>query len=224
MRHTALATLLLVGCTTPVPPPREPWEAVASVPPERTICGWEERTDKTAVLEVAPDSEGTVSPAQSVAIIAVHAATPYGRVKAALKPAEHSLVRVKIVVDDRWLLPTTYPQRQRQPKKPPPEHRATRIVGRRKVTRDVRRPAERFAALRVKGDRVTLFIENERQAGDELTLSELKPRLATIEPPAEVFALTATDDTPFSSVAQVIQAAACYDRKPGDEPHEIILD
>jgi hypothetical protein len=175
-------------------------------------------------VRISPGGEARVSPGESIVVIAPDADAPYGTVREALKPADASLIRVKLVHADRWLLSMTYPQRVRQPPKPPPDHRATRIVGHRKITRDVRRPAERFASLRIDGDDVVLFVENARPAGDPFAVAELDEALAALEPKAQVFAVTATADTPWSSVERVALAAACYDRGPGDEPHEVILD
>jgi hypothetical protein len=219
---TLIAACLGLACNTTVPPAREAWEAVATVPPERKVCGWETNSETPLAITAAGQTRALAG--DSVIVITVAPDAPYGAVQDALKPAEESLIRVKLVVDERWLLPTTFPQKRRQPPKPPPEHRATRIVGRRQITRDTRRPAERFAALRVSGDRVMLFIENENQAGKEHAVSELRAVLAAIEPRPDVFALTATADTPWNHVQAAVLAAACYDRSPGDEPHEIILD
>lgn len=217
-----LACVAFTACAAPPPPPGEPWQAVIAVPAERPICGWEE-VGTARVLRVS-DDQARVPPGQSTVNIAPSATLPYEAVQLALKPAEHTLVRVKIVFAGRWLLPTTFPQRSRQPPKPPPEHRQTRIVGHRQITRDVRRPAERFAALRIDGDRVVLFVENAGQGGEDLAVSELRPRLRTLEPRADVFAVTATKTTPWASVQEVALAAACFDRQPGDEPHEVIVD
>jgi hypothetical protein len=213
-----------ISCGAPLPPPGELWEAVIEVPPERPICGWEEVTTKTATMRISEEGDTQAAPGQSVVVIAPKAGTSYGAVQLALEPAQESLVRVKVAFEQRWLLSTTYPQKKRQPPKPPIEHRATRIVGHRQITRDVRRPAERMAALRIDGERVVVFVENERQGGDDMSVSSLAGALAALEPKARVFALAATADTPWATVQKVALTAACYDRKPGDEPHEIILD
>lgn len=216
-----LAVPSLWACATPLPAPKEPWQDVAEVSPDRAICGWEELGQETP-LRVA-DGE-RAGPGWSTVALSPAASTPYGEVQQALKPAEDSLVRIKLVVDDRWLLSTTYPQRQRQPPKPPPGERSTRIVGQRQITRSTRRPAERFADLRVDGARVLLFVENEAQSGRDLQISALGAVLAELSPPAQVFAVTATAATPWTAVLEVAVAAACYDREPGDEPHEVVLD
>ncbi len=219
-----LAAASTAACDPPPEPPKAPWQSVAAVPPERPICGWEEVTTGERPLVVTADGTPAVSPGQGVALIAPLAATPYRAVRAALTPADTSLVRVKLLVDERWLLSTTYPQKLRQLPKPPPAERATRIVGDRQITRSVKRPAERFAALRVAADKIHLFVENDAPRGRELAPSTLRETLRALEPKAEVFALTATDDTPWAVVLETALAAACYDRAPGDEPHEVILD
>ncbi len=222
---TAMLSAALTACAPPPAPAREPWEAVIDVPPERKLCGWEER-GVASMLAIGTHEPAAATPGDSVVLIAPTANANYGLVQAALRPAGESLVRVKLVFDGRWLLPTTYPQRSRQPPKPPKEHRAERIVGRRKITRDVRRPAERFASLRLHDDgtRMTLFVENDPQRGKALGAGELTSALMALEPRAEVFAITADESTPWPAVEKAIVALACYDRNPGDEPHEVVLD
>ncbi len=219
----ALSACATVACHARPPPSGPSWQGVMQVPVERPICGWEEVADGTAILRLG-SAGASAPPGQSAVVIAPRPETDYAAVQRALVPAEHTLVRVKLAIDDRWLLSTTYPQKRRQPPKPPPGQRATRIVGHRQITRDVRRPAERFAALRIDGERVMLFVENERQEPELLSVSGLNRALMAIVPPAQVFAVTATADTPWAIVERVIIAAACFDRMPGDEPHEIIVD
>lgn len=217
----ALALPVVLACATPLPPPGEPWQNIAPVPPARPICGWEELTDETPL----PITDGVhAAPGASTVVIAPASTSSYGAVQLALKPAEASLVRVKLLVDGRWLLQTTYPQRGRQPPKPPPGERATRVVGHRQITRSTKRPAERFADLRIDGSEVVLFVENEAQSGTSLAISALEAALTALSPPAQVFAVTATRETPWTSVLEVVVAAACHDRAPGDEPHEVVLD
>jgi hypothetical protein len=99
-----------------------------------------------------------------------------------------------------------------------------RVVGHRILRRPKGAPADRFADLRVATNRVRLFVENENPAGKELPIADLAARLRRVDPPATVFALTATGDTAWREVERALLAAACYDRRPGEEPHEVILD
>ncbi len=215
-------TALVTGCAGEAPPAREPWENVRAVPKERPICGWEEVDRNTPPLPILPKGDARVAPGASVAVIAPTPATSFADVRLALAPADASLIRIKLVVRGRWLLPTTHPKRQ--PTKPPPSERVTRVVGRRRITRRRGQPADRFAALRVRGDSVTVFVENDNQQGRQVAISALGDAIRALDPPARVFAVTATDETPWSSVETAVIAAGCHDRKPGDEPHEVILD
>jgi hypothetical protein len=199
---------------------KEPWQAVSRVPRERPICGWEELNEAMDRVEL-PGNEA--APGTAVLVILPADDVPYGVVRSALAPAAAALVRVKIAVDRRWLLATTYPPAD-PPPKPPPERAVTRVVGERQITRDVEAPALRFADVRVDGDAAQVFVENDAPAGETIPLGALAAALAEIEPPAEVFAVTATSETAWANVRRAVIASACYDRAPGDEPHEVILD
>lgn len=141
---------------------------------------------------------------------------------AALRPAERSLVRVKVVMDDAELLALTIPRRP-DPEQAPSGPTETAIVGHRKVTRPRAAPRDRFADLRVEDGEVTVFVENDKPGGNAVATHALRAHLRAIEPAVGVFTLGATDETPWHRLREVIAAAACFDRAPGEEPHEVLL-
>jgi hypothetical protein len=201
-------------------------ESVAklSVPPDRSVCGWEQLEPNAARVRIAAD--GSFEPAtvgQSVVSLDVDSAAPYGAVERALAPAAASLVRIKVLVDDRWLVPVTFP-RPVHPHPPAPDTSWTSMVGRRKVTRSIEAPAIRFGEIRLDGEAAVVHVENAAPGGKQIRVGEIAALLRATEPPATVFALTATDDTPWQHVLRAAISAACYDRKPGEEPHEVLLD
>jgi hypothetical protein len=148
---------------------------------------------------------------------------PFAVVREALAPAAETLVRIKVVIDGRWLLPMT--SRGRVPVVPPPKSQTVEsVVGKRILRRPRGAPAVRFADLRLDGASAMLYVENDNPRGRRLTVSELAAALGRIEPPATTFALTASDDTTWRDVMAAFVAAACYDKKPDEEPNEVILD
>ena len=179
--------------------------------------------DRRPDLSLVASTTKTAAPGAQVLSLQVAGDVDYAAVRLALEPAVETLVRLKIVIDERWLLPITVPPAL-PPPKPKPDDAHTAKVGHRKITRDKKAKRDRFADIRLDGDRVELFVENERPGGDALTLSSLKETLRSVKPPVSVAALTASPSTKWQQVEQAIIAAACFDRKPGDEPHEIILD
>jgi hypothetical protein len=201
-------------------------ESVAklSVPPDRSVCGWEQLEPDTPRVRIAAD--GSFEPAaagQTVVVLDADAAAPYGAVGRALAPAGASLVRIKVVVDGRWLVPLTFP-RPVHPHPPAPDKSWASMVGRRKVTRSTETAAMRFGEIRLDGEVAVVHVENAAPGGKHLAVGEIGALLRATAPPAEVFVLTATDDTPWQHLLSAAIAAACYDRKPGEEPHEVLLD
>ena len=191
------------------------------VPAERRLCGWEELTGKP---DLDFNFEGVMgSAAGQVVVLRATGDTRFADIERALQTGDDVLVRLKIVVNDRWLLPMTY--RHRKPvAPPPPDKQVSRVVGRRKITRDKTAPAVRFADMRLHGQQLKLYVENESPAGKKLLVHELADALRETTPPVGAFALTASEETPWRHLETALVAAACYDRGPGDEPNEVILD
>ena len=189
--------------------------------PDRPICGWETLEADTPRLELSA-SNPSPKAGSGDRVVAVLAAgdVPLSALNAALTPATN-LVRLKVAIDGRWLLPLTY-QRPRLPPTTPPEETVVSVVGHQRVTRRKSAPAVRLADLRLDGERLTLFVENETPGGSELAVVELAERLMQQQPPVEVFTLSATPSTPWRSYLATVQAAACHGLKPGDEPHEVV--
>lgn len=216
--------VLLPGCAhgaADAEPEARPIMAVAA---ERPVCGWETLAADMPRVVVSQGGPGEPAhPGASVLVVTGDDEASYGAVKQALAPAASTLVRVKVVVEERWLLPVTH----RRPVHPHPPAQAERwvsMVGKRKITRSRQVPAQRFADLRLEGDRARVHIENEAPGGSEVPVAELAALLRRTEPPVSMFALTATEATAWKHVVAALVAAACYDRKPGQEPHEVLLD
>jgi hypothetical protein len=215
---------VLLGCASSTAPSEADGPPTFDVPAARTVCGFQqlEAADRPVVVS-ARDASPPVTAGLSRVVVRGEPSATYGSFKSALEPARTSLVRVKVVVGERWLLPLTF-KRPVHPHPPSPSNRWISHVGKRRVTRSAEAPAERLADLRLAGDRATLVVENEAPGGRELSVAELAAALRRIDPPVGVFALTATDDTPWPQFVEALTAAACFDRKPGQEPHEIIFD
>ncbi|HHH27941.1 MAG TPA: hypothetical protein ENK57_06310 [Polyangiaceae bacterium] len=163
-----------------------------------------------------------VSPGERVAVVRLGDEATMASLITALQPAATSLVRVKVAMDATSLLPLTVPQRL-APDAWPPGPTETAIVGHRKITRPQAAPRDRVADLRVEGAEVTIFVENGKPGGEIMSTSALRAHLQALDPPAIVFTLGASDDTPWPRLREVIAAAACFDRGPGEEPHEVLL-
>jgi hypothetical protein len=205
------------GCNPP--PPAAPSE------PARPICGWEAVDRQAQALRLRGD--GTqVAPASTVAVIDPLPDLPFVEVRRALEPAADTLVRIKLVVQERWLLSLTSLRRGTvdPARKPKPSEAVVSVVGHRRVTRRAGAPTMRIGDLRLDGERVELFVENDRAAGRRIPLARLGATLDAIEPPVEVFALEVSDRTPSRHLVTALVAAACHDRGPGDEPHEVLVD
>ncbi len=215
--------LALAACGGP-PEPAAPAAFGPGVPqPGRRLCGWEELEPGQAQLTVGADGGGAQPmPAGPVVVLSAEGTTSFGALRRALAPLESDIVRLKVVVDGRWLVPVTFPYR-RPTSLPKPDAPAVRTVGYRRITRSVGTPADRFADLRLSGAEVQLFVEH---GGGPVTLpvAELAGHLRRTEPPVGTFALAVTDETAWKQVLTVLVAAACYDREPGEEAHEVILD
>lgn len=214
-----LAPLLALGCTPEAEVPRR---QISPDVTDRPMCGWDELMGDAPDVTLAPGARQALPAGVQVVTLSLHHDVTFAELERAIAPAR-SLVRVKLVFDDRWLLSLTLPP-SIPPPKPKPSDAHESVVGHRKITRDRAAPRQRFADLRVDGDRAELFVENEAPGGEQLALGELAARLSAHQPPVGVFALTASDDTRWLQLSRAIIAAACFDRKPGDEPHEIILD
>lgn len=215
------ALLSVLGACGPKPPPPAVFEMPTA--PQRKVCGWQEIGPGAEVLSVpAQGSVPTAAAGQQIVSLRAEDATSFGRIRRALDPAADTLVRVKVVLEGRWLLPTTFPRRQ--PAEPPPPARSVETkVGQHTVRRDRAAPVDRLAEVKLEGERLTLFLEGADPEGRDLTLAQLGPLLKGSKPPPLAFVLTATDDTPWRQVRTALQAVACYDRRPGQEPHDVIL-
>jgi hypothetical protein len=225
-RRPTLVSLLLVagGCAHGEASYDPDRIAKLPVPPARTVCGWEQLEADADAVTVGPD--GSATPAavgQTVVILRPHRDAPFAAVGRALSPAAGSLVRLKVVVDDRWLVPVTFP-RPVHPHPIDPKKSWVSSVGRRKVTRSTEAPGIRFAEIRLDGDRALVHVENEAPGGWDLPIAELAAKLRATEPAVGFFALTGSAETPWKHVQAAAVAAACYDRAPGEEPHDVLLD
>ncbi|RLB61999.1 MAG: hypothetical protein DRI90_10080 [Deltaproteobacteria bacterium] len=190
---------------------------------ERSPCGWEEVDQTAPRLTIGADGEASqVASGGYTVVLTAAGEVPFGAIRQALEPLASGLVRVKVIIDGRWLLPMTYPYRP-PVSLPQPDRLAVQTVGTRRITRSVGAPADRFADLRLAGDRVLLHVEHGGPS-ETLPVAKLAQRLRETEPAVGTVALRVSDETAFEHVVTVLVAAACYDRKPGEEPHEVILD
>ena len=190
--------------------------------PDRPVCGWKELEESAAVLEVGADGHVRgPRPGEAVLAISADPSASFEHVRDALIPYEAHLVRLDIAVDGRWLVPVTFAGR---PAPPMPGPKVETIVGHRRLIRPRDAPRLRFADVRLSPDGVRLYVEHERVAGSALPLDRLAATLQALDPPATAFALTASDDTPWRAFVEALAATACFDRPPGSEPHEVLLD
>lgn len=207
------------ACAGPSSAPRSP----ITPEPDRGWCGWDHlgAPGTPAAVEVGA-SGGAVSAGERVTVLKLADDATMADLVAALRPAERSLMRVKVAMDGSALLALTIPGRA-PPRAMPAEPTETAIVGHRKVTRPRAAPRDRLADLRVERGEVTVFVENDKPGGATVTTGALAAHLNGLEPPVGVFTLGASDETPWPRLREVIAAAACYDRAPGQEPHEVLL-
>ena len=219
---TTVAVLAACGCaTSPVTPSRG--GRLAGPEPNRRLCGWEHLglPGIPSPIAVAPAGEA-VGAGERIAVVRLAEEATVTDLILALRPAARSLVRVKLAMDDSALLALTIPHRA-DAGAVLPGPKETAIVGHRKVTRPQSAPRDRFADLRVEDGEVTVFVENDKPGGDTVAIEALKGHLLAIQPPVGVFTLGANGDTPWPRLRDVLVAAACFDRGPGDEPHEVLL-
>lgn len=202
-----LLALALTGCAA-APPAR-----AAQV---RAHCGWDTLSPATVRVRVAADgsSDGPLSGHRVLAIDAPEAT--YGAVKPVLNAP--GLVRVKVLLGDD-LLPLTIPAAPGTRKKEMAGARVT-VVGSHRIHRPKGTVSQRFASMRLDGDRVYLCLESE--SCKWMGLNALAAALEKTHPKAEVFSLSASDPTPWRHLVTALATAACYDRRPGEEPHEVL--
>lgn len=220
----ALLLMALQACTPPPPSGPSP---VVEVPAERSLCGWEELSDAERI--VALDSQGSalrpVAPGAYAAAIVAPDEAAFGDVASTLKRADADLVRIKLAVDERWLVPVTRYGGAPVTPKPVSTAEVETVVGHRRVIRHKERPRVRLADLRVHADaQVEVYVENEKLTGKRLAIDELKSFLTAVSPPVGAFTIHADDDVRWANFVRTAAAAACYDRSPGFEPHEVIWD
>jgi ABC-type amino acid transport substrate-binding protein len=190
----------------------------------RPVCGQDEASGSEARIDVGRDGRATLAPVGArVIVLAADDEAPFGAVRRALAPIEGTLVRVKVAVARGWLVPLTHHQPEAMAP-PEPEEAVTADVGLRRIIRARSAAADRFADLRIDAGRARLFVENDAPRGVDVDLGELVATLRGCEPPVGVFALSASDRTSWRQVREALVAAACYDRAPGEEPHEVIFD
>lgn len=221
-RVAALA-LLLGGCAGTLSGPEERMARAQAARSARRICGWESFGPRLPRVELGPAGvRRAPPPGAQVLVVLADRGTEVRAVLGALEPVHDSLVRLEVPVQGRWLLPITYPNRP--PVSPPsPEQSTVRLVGSHRIRRFKGAPADRFADLHLDGERVELWLETEG-ASQRLPLARLAAALRKTDPPARVFALRPTPSTRWRQLVAAVLAAACYDRAPGEEPHEVILD
>jgi hypothetical protein len=203
---------LAAGCG-PTPEP------VAGALKPRSSCGWDRIEPSQPPLTLAPGV--TVAPGTMVATMAPDDDTEFGALWAAIANAT-SLVRIKLAIGNGELLALTMPARIAADR-PKPEPVDESMVGYQKITRPKAGPRDRIADLRVEGRAVTVFVENDKPGGEAMTPADVANHLRAIQPPVGVFTLGASDDTRWRDLREVLVAAACYDREPGQEPHEIVI-
>jgi hypothetical protein len=217
----AVLVMLVTACAAGNQAP-ENADTIVAPGPDRPVCGWKARIGATEIIEI--DSAGRVSgppPGRAVLALVAAPATPFERVRRVLEAHSPHLVRLEVVVDGRWLVPMTFAGR---PAPPLEGETVEAIVGHRRIIRPKTAPRVRFADIRVDPVGVRIFVENERVGGSAVELDELAGWLRELDPPATAFALTATGDTPWSRFVRTLVVAACFDRAPGAEPHEVLLD
>ena len=220
MRAPWLA-LLVAACGTSPSHVDTAADAIVEPSPGRAVCGWKDTAQATDITHI--NASGTASgaaPGPTVLALDVAPEAPFARVREALAPHAPHVVRLDVVVEGRWLVPLTFAGRAA----PIEGETVETIVGHRRVIRPKAAPRLRFADIRVDGDEVQVFVENDRVGGTRVALDDLAQALDAIDPPVSAFALTATDATRWSQLVRALVATACFDRGPGAEPHEVLLD
>jgi len=212
---TVTAAVLLAGCAATPPPTATPSDR------QRATCGWEWRDETSAVVTVGADgnTEGPLSATRVIGVVARQGVS-FGQMMAALEPHRSTLVRVKVVLPNGAMLPMTLPRSKQERRAELPGARVA-VVGKRILHRPKNTVAQRFADLRLDGERAYLCLETEGCRW--LETASLSATLRAASPPVRVFALTASDPTPWSAVVEAVDAVACYDRAAGEEPHEVLL-
>lgn len=198
--------------------------AVATSPagaPRRGVCGWKDYLEATPTLVLEGDQLRRDGRGAVVAIRADES-TPFGAVREAVG-RRPELVRLEVVIHDRWVLPVTYVGEPLRPPEPRPDEEVA-IVGHRKVIRKRGAPRVRVADVRQHRDGVELFVESGKPGGRSYAVSELEAVLARLSPPVDALILHADDDVPWRDFVALVQVAGCFARGPGEEPHELLWD
>ena len=208
------------GCATRPAAKLEP-------PQDRAICGWEELSDPPQQPFLRLPTSGSAAAALGHYQITVQAepSLPVAAAKRALEPLYGSLLRLKLVARKSWLLSLTIVQPRLQ------QHVALRsgqapsqpsVVGDHRIVRVPGAPVARYAQVRLDGGRLRLLVEGADEAGRSLSTAVLAETLRGYTPPIEVFSLSASDATRWQQLLDALVAMACFDRKPGQEPHEVL--
>jgi hypothetical protein len=71
---------------------------------------------------------------------------------------------------------------------------------------------------------VRVFVEREAIVGEAVTIDALRDHLQAADPPISAFTIAAQRNVPWGDFVRAASVAACYDRAPGGEPHEVIWD
>jgi len=199
----------------------------------RTICGTEQLTSPPTQphlhLGVAANPAQPIG--QYQVTVSADPDLPVATAMQTLEPLFGSLLRLKLVARQSWLLSLTIPQPRLHHHvalssgRTPSE---STVVGDRRIVRVAGSPVARFAQLRLRGKQLQLVVEGEEQAQGAaphlVPLAKLVEVLRGHTPPIEVFSLSATDDTRWQQLLDTVIAAACYDREPGQEPHEVLWE
>lgn len=209
---TLLILISQTACQVSAAPPRRLNSA-----PDRRICGWDEGSGSP----VGPSQPALVGAGARVAVLRPSDEARFEDLRRALAPARDTLVRVKLAIDGDDLLAVTIPHRPAV--MPPSDTTESTIVGHRKVTRPKGGLRDRIADLQLDGGEVTVFVENDKPGGRAMATAALADHLRGVEPSVGVFTLGVSDDTTWPQLRGVLVAAACYDRQPGEEPHEVIV-
>ncbi|MEM1030903.1 MAG: hypothetical protein AAF928_02585 [Myxococcota bacterium] len=201
--------------------------------PGRSVCGWKTLDDGTP--RVVFDEGGRYRPSgprgrtAPAAALVVPGGVSFHAVASAVRDIDPSLRRVELPVDGRWLVPLTrYAGRAPAPRPPSTDRDAdvdVAVVGHRRVRRARGAPRVRLADVRVAPDaRATLFLERGNPAGVRLGAAQLSAYLRAARPRVDTFTIDAAPSVLWSDFVRVATVVACYDRGPGEAPHEVIWD